>query len=188
MEARLQNGGRESGVTVSQPAGADVNALLAKFPGPLRLKANKTYLRMVFVVLAVIEFVLVKGALTGEGIKPAGWIILAFFTVALVSAAYAMLARNVFSLVLDGDGFTIRFTYRTRRCAWRDVGDFSTWKNGRISVATYNDPALANSLMSKYRRARYDRDTALPDTYGLGADGLAELMTQWQRRALAGRA
>ncbi len=132
---------------------------------------------------------LVKSAIAGGTPKPAGWIILGFFTLVFLVAGYAMLARRVFALTLDGRGFTVNFIFRSRRCAWQDVGDFSLWQNRRFQAATYNDRTLAQNplqrLMCKYRRARYGRDTALPDPYSLGAEALVLLMRQWRQRALA---
>jgi hypothetical protein len=192
MEARLQDGRLEEGVAPAAPGVADVDALLAQFPGPVRLYAAKTYVRIALAALAVIEFMLVKGAVTSDHFTLIGWAALTVFSVACLSTAWTMLNRNALLLVLDGEGFTLNFTWRARRCSWQDVGDFSVWQNSRFPVATYNDRTLARHplqrLMCKYRRSRYGRDTALPDTYGLGAEGLARLMTQWRQRSLAKQA
>jgi len=192
MEAHLQDGGLEESLTPAAPGATDVDTLLAKFPGPVRLYAVKTYLRLAFGAAAVIEFLLVKNAIAGDGPKPAGWVILGFFTLVFLITGYAMLARHVFALTLDGAGFTVNFIFRSRHCAWQDVSDFSLWQNRHFQAATYNDRTLAQDplqrLLCKYRRARYDRDTALPDPYSLGAEAMVLLMRQWRQRALAQQA
>ena len=132
---------------------------------------------------------LVKVAITGDTLQPAGWIILGFFTLVFLVTAYAMLARHVFALTLDGTGFTVNFIFRSRHCTWQDVSDFSLWQNKRFQAVTYNDRTLARNplqrLMCRYRRARYGRDTALPDPYSLGVEALVLAMRQWRQRALA---
>jgi hypothetical protein len=152
----------------------DATAVIAQFPGPVRLYADKIVLRYVLGIFAVIEFGLVKGLFTGDGTHLiATWLLIALFLWGIGLTAYVMLNRNALAMVLDRDGFTINryLWYRPLRCAWSDVGDFGTRSNRAMQSATYKD-----------RQA--GRQRLFPDTYGLGADGLVQLMSQWQQRAL----
>ena len=49
----------------------------------------------------------------------------------------------------------------------------------------YNDLKRSSSRLAKMNVAIVGRDAAIPDTYGLSADALAQLMAQWRERALA---
>jgi hypothetical protein len=44
---------------------------------------------------------------------------------------------------------------------------------------------MFDRVMSRLRKAKFGRDAVLPDTYRLGSERLARLMSLWQRRALA---
>jgi hypothetical protein len=177
---------------MSETGGNDVSAVMTKFPGPVTLYAGKRILWTVCSVFVVIEFGLLKGFFAHGELPLAGWIAVAFFGLFLAITVYGILNRNVFALTLDRGGFRINFIFGGRRCSWKEVGDFATWTTRRFAVATYNDRGLAKSffqrLMCRYRRMRYNRDTALPDTYGFDAKRLAQLMSLWQQRALADQA
>jgi hypothetical protein len=159
---------------MSDPGRADVASIMAQFPGPVRLYGDKIVLRYVLGVFAVIEFALVKGLFTGDGTRlVATWIFVALFLWGIGLTAYVMLNRNALAMILDRDGFTINYYlwYRPLRRAWSDIGDFGTRSNRAMQSATYKDRAAG-------------RQRLFPDTYGLGADGLVQLMSQWQQRAL----
>jgi hypothetical protein len=174
---------------MSDQDGGDVAGVMAKFPGPVTLYADKRTVRFLFVVFAVIELGFVKALFTAESGRLAIWIGLAIFLWGIGSTAFMILNRNALALTLDHDGFTINGMFRPRWSAWKDVGDFATLKSRYFTATTYNDrgPGVSTfqRLTSGYRRLRYGRDTMLPDTYGFDAERLAQLMSLWRQRALA---
>jgi hypothetical protein len=163
---------------MADPDRVDVAAVMAKFPGPVRLYGDKKFLRYVLGVFALIEFGLVKGLITGDGTHLiAVCILIAILLWGLGLTAYVMLNRNALAMDLDGDGFTVNYYawYRPLRRAWSDVDDFGTRTNRVMDSTTYNDRPAGRSRL-------------FLDTYGLGAGGLAQLMSQWRQRALASQA
>jgi hypothetical protein len=176
MEAGLQNGRSEEGLTASPPGvAADADTALAKFPGPVRLYADKRFVRYLSLVFAAMEFVLGKGLLFGTDKRHfvAQLVIFIALLWPLLLIALVVLSRNALALDLDRDGFTINAYawYRPRRYLWSDVGEFGTRSLRFIALVTYQDRVAG-------------RQRLIPDTYGLGADGLAQLMSQWRQRAL----
>jgi len=178
---------------MSDPDRTDVASIMAKFPGPVRLYADKRVVRFLCgTAAAVLEFVALRGLFKGGDITPAGWVVLVIYlsavTALLVCTAFMMLNWNSLALNLDRDGFTIDFMFRPRQYACNGVGDFAAWKSRLFKLTTYNDRrsglGVLRRLRYRWRRRSYGRDTALLDTYGLGAEGLAQLISQWQQRAL----
>jgi hypothetical protein len=175
MEAGLQNGRPEESVAPAAPGAEAVDAFLAKFPGPVRLYANKRFVQVLFWIFAAMEYVLGKALLLGTD-KQHFTVQIIFFIVLLwpvVLTSFITVSRNALALDLDRDGFTINAYawYRARRYLWTDVGDFGTRPFHFMTLARYQDQAAG-------------RQRLIPDTYGLGAEGLAQLMTQWRQRAL----
>ena len=175
MEAGLQNGRPEEGVTASPPGvAADADTALAKFPGPVRLYADKRFVQVLFWIFAAMEFVLGKALLLGTDKQHFAAQLVLFIVLLwpLLLIALIVLSRNALALDLDRDGFTINAYawYRPRRHLWADVGDFGTRSLRVIALATYQDRVTG-------------RQRLIPDTYRLGADGLAQLMSQWRQRA-----
>ena len=176
MEAGLQNGRPEEGVAGSA---ADAGALLAKFPGPVRLNADKRFAQYLFLIFAAMEFVLGKGLLFGTDRQ--------HFTVQLVISiallwpllliAVVVLSRNALALDLDRDGFTINAYawYRPRHYAWKDIAGFGTRNFRFLEFATFEDRGTG-------------KQRQFPDTYGRSAADLARTLNAWRQRALAQQA
>ncbi len=176
MEAGLQDGRAEEGVTASPSGAADADALLAKFPGRVRLYADKRFIQCLCGLFAVMAVVVGKGLFVGTDPQhfTAQLIIFVVLLWPLGLTAFIVLSRNALALDLYRDGFTLNAYawYRPRRCMWAVAGDFGTRSFRFMTFATWQD--------------RPDgRPRLIPDTYGLGAEALARLMTQWRQRALA---
>lgn len=177
MEAGVQNGGPEEGVTASPPgATALADTALAKFPIPVRLYADKRFVQYLFLIFAAMEFILGKGLFFGTDKRHFAAQLVIFIALLwpLLLIAFIVLSRNALALDLDRNGFTINAYawYRARRLLWADVGDFGTRSFRFMVFATYQKRATG-------------RQQLIPDTYGRGADELAQLMNEWRRRALA---
>lgn len=131
----------------------------------------------------------------GVFIMPAGdwtrWLVIGFF--GLCGAAFlAQLLPGASYLKLDRDGFTFAALFRTTRVGWTEVSPFTA---GYISVNRMVQFDLSDERLNAdgtrttaaIARGLTGASGALPDTYGMKADALAELMNRWRERALAGR-
>ncbi len=89
-------------------------------------------------------------------------------------------------LVLDRDGFTCRTLFNSFRCQWRDCSEFSaTFQHLRRVVGFDLLTAEADHpRFAAVARGLTGHSGGLPDTYGLGADDLADLMNRFRARAL----
>jgi hypothetical protein len=179
-----------------------VSNLLAQFPGPLILRPSKW---------KWLGFLAVAGLFTASGIVQnvesgsAGilsWVGVAFFGLLTVCAAIAIFIAD-FSMLLDGDGFTLRVARRSERWRWIDVGDFAVVQYlpgmqgaGLRKRVGFNDKRLDKGTSQRVGErlsiVLTGRECALPDAYGSSAFGLpmedlARLMSQWQERAIARR-
>ena len=169
----------------------DVDLMLAQFPGPVRLSAAKSLHKVILIGCLVLEFLLVKALVTGQGVPAAVLGVAVVVLAQILWCALVLLRRDTLALALDRDGFTIRYLLRPRTLAWDAVGDFTAWKSRAFDLTMYNDATAAKgtieAALSRYRKSRFGRDAALPDTYHLGAERLAQLMSLWRQRALSGR-
>jgi len=111
----------------------------------------------------------------------------AFFLLgAAVSFAMLLPGRNY--LLLGRDGFTVKTLWGSKSFRWGEVEHFGTLSVKGTTHVTY---ALSSegrlryteSWFRKLNRAVSGGDDNLPDTYGLSAEELAELMNQWKKRS-----
>jgi hypothetical protein len=173
-----------------------VTELLSKFPGPVTLKASwRKWARMLligmgFVVLSVL--LVQSDAAPSYLDKLVGWTGIVVF-----GAGTVLSAANIFSgagkLMLHDAGFEVTSFFRSRGALWRDAAGFqvfSPWYMAKRSACVVYDDAneKRNSLwqmtLAQWYASLVGRNAGLPDTYGLSADELANLMNQWRERAL----
>jgi hypothetical protein len=88
------------------------------------------------------------------------------------------------ALTLDATGFEVTSFYRRSRARWQDATGFiaAGIPPARLRFVLFNDAGHTGTL-SRINAAFAGRNGALPDTYGLRADDLAQLMAQWRERA-----
>jgi hypothetical protein len=111
------------------------------------------------------------------------WLCVGFFGLGVVVCLLQFLPRSSF-LRLDGEGFTIRTLYRERTYRWEDVDTFG------VTVVSFNKMVGFNFAPHFDRAARLRRvnkaiaffEGALPDTYGMKAEDLADLMNEYKCR------
>jgi hypothetical protein len=91
------------------------------------------------------------------------------------------------SLTLDADGFQMKQFYRVRKIRWQNVTNIHSGniRPSRIKTVRYNDSQLSGGKLAKLETTTLGYNAMLPDTYGMTADDLAALMTQWRDRGLA---
>lgn len=91
-------------------------------------------------------------------------------------ASGAQLVPGSAGLWLDRKGFTFRMFWYDRRREWKEITPILSSQVGLLQMVGYN---RAGDAPNKPREV-------LPDTYGISANELAELMNHWRDTALKG--
>jgi hypothetical protein len=166
-----------------------VEALLARFPGPLRLRASRLKFLGLLAVSAVFVglciYMLKHGRLSPSGEMKA-WIGIALFGLGVLISV-VMLLPGAGSLTLDQNGFERITLFLKFRTSWQRVDNFSVCemairRGRRMRFVGYDDSELPINNTS---RQLTGRNAALPDSYGLSHEELAVLMRRWRLQALA---
>jgi hypothetical protein len=89
-------------------------------------------------------------------------------------ASGAQLVPGSAGLWLDRKGFTFRMFWYDRRREWKEVTPILSSQVGLLQMVGYN---RAGDAPNKPREV-------LPDTYGISANELAEIMNHWRDTAL----
>ena len=158
-------------------------AILAQFPGPVKLYPSRRKWLLLLLFSAVLTAGGVHMVATAE---PRGWAVLIFFGVGTIVSA-VMLMPGAGGLTLDRDGFTITSLFRANRSRWQNVTGFQA-----ISVpfspkamVGFDDITAKGKALAEVNTAMAGRSGALPDTYGFAVEELVRLMAQWRERATA---
>jgi hypothetical protein len=152
------------------------------FPGPYTLfSSRKKWLRP---TLGSALFGTVGIAMILEG-APHGIFVTAVFAI-FTLIGVMMLLPGASSLRLDESGFeTLKFFFLRKRYSWRDVSDFVVWSMIGKGMVVFK--------VQKPRLGAYERINAalaggrngyLPDTYGMAAGELVQLMVDWRNSAI----
>lgn len=109
-----------------------------------------------------------------------------FFLLCALIAMPLMLGVGA-NLKLDHEGFACRTLFRTFRREWRDCSVFHPVRAGFrhfVGFSTQQDEASHPGL-SAFNRQAVGASGMLPDTFGLSADDLADLLNRFRARAVA---
>lgn len=119
-------------------------------------------------------------------------LIIGFFGIG-IPLSLAQMFGGISWLKLDEDGFEFsqfgrKFAYR-----WLDVSEFGVWKMKQGFLTTsahvcFSTEADAGKAMGKVNQFMTGGTGSLPDTYGMSARKLAELMNTWRDIALSDQA
>lgn len=149
-------------------------------PIPATLRPSRK--RTVVLLLVSTLFLLAGVGMIRDG-KPTGYFVAGVFALCWVAFALQLHPKASY-LHLAPEGFTFCSLFRAHTVRWDDVREFGvvsisfnrmvTWNFTPEYRATKPGRALSKSL-SGY-------EAALPDTYGLKAQELAELMEELRRR------
>lgn len=110
------------------------------------------------------------------------WSVVTFFGIGVLVSIIALLPGAT-DLTLDGDGFVMRNLFRRFSFSWHDVGDFAAVQLGLQKLVAFNQRAPRQRMLAAISVKLAGHNSALPDTYGLTAEDLAQLITRWQARA-----
>ena len=173
-----------------------VTDVLSKFPGPVTLNASwRKWARMLligmgFVVLSVL--LVQSDAAPSYLDKLVGCSGIVFFGTGTVLSA-ANIFAGAGKLMLHDAGFEVASLLRSRGVLWRDAAEFkvfSPWYMPKRSARVMYDDANEKRktpfqmTIANWSASLFGRNAGVPDTYGLSADELANLMNQWRERAL----
>jgi hypothetical protein len=109
---------------------------------------------------------------------------IAFFGICGVCAMVTLLPGAT-HLRLHNEGFEVRNMFRTVRVNWSDIGDIGVMRVGPNQMVGFNF-APGCSRLQKGRalvRAVGGWEGALPETYGMSAAALAELLNTYRTHA-----
>ncbi|WP_424239677.1 hypothetical protein [Achromobacter sp.] len=163
--------------------------LLARYPGPLELKATKSKL-VVFSLLSAVFGGVILWMLLHETLPPLKQLILwpgaGFF---LFSAVMLLVraAKNDTALRLGRDGFETRQVWNSKTIRWQDTSEFTVTSINRAAtkLIAFDNAAVDGQGTAGLNRHIIGRNSSLSETYGLTHEALAELLNAWRARALA---
>jgi hypothetical protein len=156
--------------------------ILRTFPGPITLRSSRK--KWWNLTIGAVFFTILGILLSIRG-DVVGMLGAAFFGICAVAGVITLLP-GASSLRLDEKGFGFTRFFRTQKFHWNEVGDFGIWTFGWIikgEGVVFNVSKSRLSILEKINTALADRNGYLPDTYGLTAEELVELMTAWQNLA-----
>lgn len=169
--------------------GGNVDAILARFPGPVTLRVSRLkFLGLLAVslgIIGVLTVMLQHGAFGSVGAFKA-WLGIAIFGAGALATA-VMLLPGAGSLTLGRDGFERITLFMKFRTPWQHVSNFvvgevATRRGRSTRFVCYDD---GNCTGDNVNRRLTGHNSALPDTYGPSHEDLALLMNQWRARVLA---
>lgn len=166
---------------MTQEPDSKASQILARFPGPVTLYPSRK--KWLLLLLAGLAFTL-AGIWMVATAAPEGWFVLIFFgSGAIVSIV--MLLPGASSLVLERDGFAITSLFRSHYARWQDVSVFAPMAIpfAPQKMVSFDDASASTKFVAKLSTGIAGHNSALPDTYGMSADELARLMTQWRDHA-----
>lgn len=179
---------------LSAPA-ENPDALLARFPGPVELHVPQRKTALILFGMIVFGGV----ALWYLRAEPPGMLVavLLWFCIVAIILGVPFVGYQLIrgaSLRLEADGFRIKQPWKWTFVRWQDASEFGIGSTAVIeqvkgdwsTVVTYDDKTVDDSKLATINRSITGRNSALPDTYGLSAEGLQALMNGWRARALAG--
>lgn len=114
-----------------------------------------------------------------------GFLFVLFGAGAVVSVL--MLTPDRAYLLLTPSGFTIRTLFRCKEFHWEEVEEFrATSLKGTpwvvFTLSPQGKARLSGTVLQPMNKAVSGGDDNLPDTYGMSAEALAELLNQWKKR------
>jgi len=167
-----------------QPSDTKADLILARFPGPVTLYPSRK--KWLLVLLGCALFTAAGIGMIAQAAR-GGWFAAIFFALGSLVAAI-MLLPGAGALALDADGFQATSLFRRHRTRWQDVTGFESVRipPSMQKMVLFDDINMTGRTIARLSVAIAGHNGGLPDTYGLTADDLARLMTQWRLRAVAG--
>jgi hypothetical protein len=137
---------------------------------------------IIFRALVCILFTL-GGFVLSEESPMKGWVIALFF--GLMSIIFLMqLIPGSSQLSLTHEGFIITSLFRSHLTPWSHVKEFSIGNLGpnKAVMLDYVDKHRKHSFGKRLAKSFSGRHGALPDTYGMRATELLQIMNAWKQK------
>jgi hypothetical protein len=137
-------------------------------------------------LVLALAFVAVGIWMIGRG-DPTGWLSTGFFGLCAGVFAANLLPQASY-LKLTRDGFEFVTLFRHQQLRWADVSGFRAARvaGRKMVLMDLNNDALMQTATAKrlaaVSLAIAGAAAALPDTYGMTAEALAEVLNDWHRR------
>lgn len=140
---------------------------------PVTLRTSRK--KMLLMLLGSLMFVAV-GLWMQADHPVSGYASIIFFGLCAVVSCVNLFPNSSY-LRLTREGFTICSMFRCRSIEWRHVSNFGVTRIGTRKMVGWN-PLHAPSKLGKTTKRMFCYVSALPETYGLSAEELAELMNR----------
>jgi hypothetical protein len=134
--------------------------------------------KLVPFLLLSLAFAVIGIRIVREG-SASGWLAVIGFSMSSAALAVMLLSRSG-DLRLDADRFTIRSVFGVRSYRWRDIERFVVAPFGFFKIVAFTPIPQRRGAT-----AHGGVKETLPDTYGMPAEELADLMNQWRERHAA---
>lgn len=150
-------------------------------PAPLVLRASRR--KRFGLLLLFLVFVGTGFWMLGDDGR--GWFVIVFFGVGAVVAVVELVWPGRLELT-PTEMRSIRLA-RSATYEWDRCGAFSTWEPGGNPMVVFDYDGWAGSRAAKISRRLSGHGGALPDTYGMKAADLADLLNEYRRAATEAR-
>ncbi|WP_243214564.1 MULTISPECIES: hypothetical protein [Methylobacterium] len=166
------------------------DALLARYPGPVVLRASTRKLLFLAALSTVFGGVMLW-MLLHEAVPLAAQVLVWPGVVLFLGGAPVMIAMAIkgSALHLDGVDLTIVRAGRLRRVRWHDASGFTAVavSGAAQRIVMFDDASAGETRLAAMNRQLTGRGVGLPDTYGLEPEALADLLAAWRMRAVSGK-
>ena len=155
-------------------------------PLPDRMELKPNRLSWLFIFLISAAFVAIAVWIGPEEDPTLFWFAGGFFLLCALISTPLMLGVGS-RLILERDSFTCRTLFRSFTRQWRECSDFHPVYAGLrryVGFTTQQDEA-AHPNLAAVNRALVGASGMLPETFGISAEELADLMNGFRARALA---
>jgi hypothetical protein len=149
---------------------------------PSGLKLRSSRLRFLFLLGVSLAFSAAGVGMIRDG-HVLGWLVFLFFGAGVVVFFLSLLPGSSY-LELDSAGFTVCALFKPRTTRWHEVTAFRVGRVGtrKSVVFDFTELQQGRALAREAAALLEDCEGALPGTYGLSAEELAQVMEEWRRR------
>jgi hypothetical protein len=157
-----------------------------KFPGPISLPSPVKWWNAVLIGCALVILSILLRYLADEGTELTLWIVaMALFSIGCIAIGATLFLRPGACLRLDKNGFEVVGPLRKQQFRWSEVSDFGVWSRNKSSFVAFNSANRRLTVSDRLNVALTGgKNAMLPDSYGMPADDLVQLMIAWRNSAL----
>ena len=111
------------------------------------------------------------------------WLGIGFFGLGCIVFVLQLLP-NASYLRLTPEGFTMCSLFRSHSYSWTETKTFAAGYVSQMKTVVFShSPSYTKQIsIRKMNKKHFGFESCLPDTYGMSAEELADLMNKWKRR------